>query len=382
MPHLHKRVLGLLCLAFAASMPVYGATINVPSLELMTRGYVQNGLFGFTSRGELDLRIEGGYKFGGRVALSYASADLEGQIADTGVVFKSAGIEIRGLAQLPLNVSFFVGEDDVFCSGDAFPELFGTEVITTRYRGFFYFPDTIIFDGIHHVRGTGFAVDFPTGHPTFLASAYVYQDLNITRDLAGLEVFFPGHYSADFHAVLNFPRIKLEAFAGGTFPTPGAAVYGYYRGGLLFYAGESNVEFLAQLGIPRIAPGVDSFSINLFYLLFEPRVHLGLLHIIPTFFWHPQYYLQQPTSELGSFDVNLNFLFKPPEPSQLSGGIEANLVFRSASSAAGQQLAVKASPYLSFVTPGVLWDVKVNANLFPFSLATLVDVFLGIRAEF
>ena len=126
----------------------------------------------------------------------------------------------------------------------------------------------------------------------------------------------------------------------------------------------------------------DAFSINLFYLLFEPRVHLGALHIIPTFFWHPQYYLQQPTGELGSFDVNLNFLIQSEALPQVTGGLEANLVFRAASGTVTQQLTVKASPYVRFITPGVLWDVKVNANLFPFNLNTLVDVFLGIRAEF
>jgi hypothetical protein len=379
---LHRRVFGLLAALLVLSSPLHAATINVPSLELMTRGYRQSGLFGFTSRGEFELQIEGGYKFGGRIALSYDSTNLEGSLADVGVAFKSAGIEIRQLAGLPIGVSFFVGEDDNFCSGDVFPRLFGTVPITTRYRGFFYFPESIIYDGIHRVRGTGFIADFPNNNQRFLGSFYLYQDLNITRTVDGVSTFWPGHYSADFRALVNLERVKLEAFAGATYPTPGAAASGYFRGGLLFYAAETNVEFLAQLGIPRIAPGVDAFSINLLYLLFEPRVHLGVLHIIPTFFWHPQYYLQQPTGELGSFDVNLNFLFKSEALEQISGGIEANLVFRAATGAAVQQLTVKASPYLTFVTPGVLWDVKVNANLFPFNPSTLVDVFLGIRAEF
>ena len=142
------------------------------------------------------------------------------------------------------------------------------------------------------------------------------------------------------------------------------------------------MEFFAQVGIPRLSPGSDAFSINLFYLLFEPRVHLGLVHIIPTFFWHPQYYLQQSTGELGSFDVNLNFLFKKNDDPRLSGGAEANLVFRNEEATSAQQLRAKVSPYLSFVTSGVLWDLKVNVNLFPFSLSSLIDVFLGIRAEF
>jgi hypothetical protein len=371
--------LSVLCLLGRGA--AFAASINVPSFEILTRGFVQDGLFGFTSRGSLDLKIEGGVKFGGRVTLGYETTALEDTGDVTGVTFASAGIELRQLGGAPLDLAFFVGQDDVFCSGDAFPDLFGTASIATRYRGFFYFPESIIYDGIHSVEGTGFRLTFPTGSERFLASAYLYQDMRFTRGAPGLEVFFPGHYSADLRFLLNFEHFKLEAFGGATLPVPGVP-YGSYRGGMLFYAGQENVEFLAQIGIPRIAPTVDTFSLNLFYLLFEPRVNLGLLHIMPTFFWHPQYYLHESTGELGSFDVNLNFLLASDERPTVSGGIEANLVFASQEAAGTQQLDVTVSPYLRFITPGVLWDLKVNANVFPFDLDTLVDVFLGIKAVF
>jgi hypothetical protein len=362
----------------------FGATINVPSFEVLTRGYVQNGLFGFESRGSLELKIEGGVKFGGRLTLSYDTTSLEeaANVADAvGIVFKSASIELREPWGLPVNAAFFVGQDDVFASGDAFPELFGSASIATRYRGFFYFPESIIYDGIHSVKGTGFSIHAPVGSERFQTALYVYQDMRFTTTTGGIESFFPGHYSMDFRSLLNLQHLKIEAFAGATIPVPGAP-YGSYRGGLLFYAGESNVEFLAQVGIPRIAPGVDTFSINLFYLLFEPRVNLGLLHIVPTFFWHPQYYLQTTTGELGSFDVNLNFLLAGAKHPEVTGGVEANLVFSSQEGTGTQKLDVTVSPYASFLTPGVQWDLKVNANLFPFNLTRLVDVFLGIRAVF
>jgi hypothetical protein len=379
-----KLAVAAVVLILLAQGAVFGATINVPSFEVLTRGYVQNGLFGFVSRGSLELKIEGGVKFGGRLTLGYDTTSLENAANienAVGVVFKSAGIELRQPFGLPLNADFFVGQDDVFCSGDAFPELFGSASIATRYRGFFYFPDSIIYDGIHSVKGTGFSVHVPVGSERFQAALYVYQDMRFTTTAAGVASFFPGHYSVDVRSLLNYEHLKIEAFAGATIPVPGAP-YGAYRGGLLFYAGESNVEFMAQLGIPRFAPGADNISINLFYLLFEPRVNLGVLHIIPTFFWHPQYYLQTETGELGSFDVNLNFLFAGAKHPEVTGGVEANLVFSSQASAGTQKLDVTVSPYASLLTPGVQWDLKVNANLFPFDLTSLVDVFLGIRAVF
>ena len=56
---------------------VYGANVSVPLLELITHGTFSDGLFQLTTRGEMDLRIEGGYKFGGMINLYYLGTELE-----------------------------------------------------------------------------------------------------------------------------------------------------------------------------------------------------------------------------------------------------------------------------------------------------------------
>jgi hypothetical protein len=57
--------------------------------------------------------------------------------------------------------------------------------------------------------------------------------------------------------------------------------------------------------------------------------------------------------------------------------VEGTLRFISASSA----FTVDASPYVSFVTPGVLWDIKMNVRLaWPLGLDDFSGT-LGIRAE-
>ena len=65
--------------------------------------------------------------------------------------------------------------------------------------------------------------------------------------------------------LLNWERVKLEGFLGAT--SSDATLYGYYRGGLLFYAINDNVEFFAQIGFPRWDPAGSAFGVNLFYLL-------------------------------------------------------------------------------------------------------------------
>lgn len=353
----------------------FSANITVPYLELITRGQMNNGLYELSTRGEMDLLVEGGYKFGGRVTLNYKSTSLEDYTKSSSLAFKGASIIIRKLFSIPLNFSYFVGENDTFCSGSDFSTIFGSIPITTQYSGYIYFPEGIIYNGIYTVSGTGLKFSLvPSGN--FLYSLYLYQDSNITRSVNGTESVWLGHYSADFRTMVNFKNLKIEAFAGATFPV---STFGYYRGGLLFYSANEGVEFLTQIGIPRWDPAKDLFGIKLFYLLFEPRVHMGLFSIIPTFFWHPGYYLQKETNELGSFDVNINFLLGDPQKTPVSGGFESNLSF---STTGTQQFRVKASPYISLITQGVVWKLKVNAQIWPFSINNLIETFIGIRAEF
>ncbi|NOY07344.1 MAG: hypothetical protein GXP33_00680 [Spirochaetes bacterium] len=353
----------------------FSANITVPYLELITRGRINNGLYELSTRGEMDLLVEGGYKFGGRVILNYKSTSLEDYTKSSSLAFKGASIIIRKLFSIPLNFSYFVGENDTFCSGSDFSTIFGSIPITTQYSGYIYFPEGIIYDGIYTVSGTGLKFSLiPSGN--FLYSLYLYQDSNITHSVNGTESVWLGHYSADFRTMINFKNLKIEAFAGATFPV---STFGYYRGGLLFYSANEGVEFLTQIGIPRWDPAKDPFGIKLFYLLFEPRVHMGLFSIIPTFFWHPGYYLQKETNELGSFDVNINFLLGDLQKTPVSGGFESNLSF---STSGTQQFRIKASPYISLITQGVVWKLKVNAQIWPFSVNNLIETFIGIRAEF
>ncbi len=370
----------LACLLCVQAPGVSGAGISVPSLELVTHGSVVGDVFTLQTRGSLELAVEGGSKFGGRVQLGYTNAVLEPSAIAAGLDFQGLSITVRDPAASPLGLSFFVGESDIFCSGDAFTSLFGARPLMTSYRGFLTFPNGITsqpnnaYDGIHEIKGTGLRFDIMPDPGSLLFSFYGYQDSHFTQGTP--PVLLPGYFSGDFRAVAALGPVKLEGFVGATY-SPVAAL-GYYRGGLLFHAEGPGVEFLAEIGLPRFDPLADSLTdINLLYVLFEPRLHLGLFSLVPTFFWHPGYYLQQSTGERGSFDVNINMYLGDLETTSVQGGIEGTLRFVSAASA----FTVDASPYVSFVTPGVLWDLKMDVRLgWPLGLENFSGI-VGIRAE-
>ena len=169
----------------------------------------------------------------------------------------------------------------------------------------------------------------------------------------------------------------MEAFLGASFP---ASSYGLYRGGFLFYYSPGTTgEFLAQVGVPQWNPA-EEFTIDRLFFLFEPRIKLNPVTIILTLFWHPGYYLQEVTPDLGSSDVHINFMIGDPEISTFSGGLEGSVTYNS--SAISDRFGVVVSPYISAITSGVIWNIMLNTNLFPFSVNDMFEGVISVKAEF
>ena len=344
-------------------------------MELITRGYFDSGRFVLGTRGEVDFEIAGGYKVGGRIALGIESDSLADISLPTFVQFKAASVTARSLFSAPLDLTYFVGEHDVFANGSTFVKDYGTVPIATEYSGYMYFPTGVRYDGLYTPNGMG--LEISTNSDLWehcIVSGYIYQDSYLT-DLNGQ----PGYFSADIRTLVNYEQFKFEGFFGLSFPVSWA---GIYRAGLLFFYNPGPVgEFLMQVGIPRWDPTLDPFSINLFYFLFEPRLHFDIFSIILTLFWHPEYYNQQTTGELGSADINAKFRFGDLDKSPFAGGLETTALFRSPSTGL-DQFSFIASPFFSAVTGGVIWNIKLNVRVFPIEFPEMLEAFIGVKAEF
>ena len=359
----------------------YASNVMVPTLELITRAYSDAGIFALATYGGMEIAFDGGYKFGGSVAFEYASTVLEQPAPENGLTFKRAAVTVREPFSLPISFSWFIGKNDLLCEGDAFSAVFGTLPIMTRYRGYMTFPDGVAYDGIHGINGTGFRFAITPFPEALQFSLYAYQDSNFLIDIvlpdgSIREVLDPGKFSADVRVLADFGYLKSEAFFGATLDT----IYGCYRGGILFYAaGGETVEFLAQIGVPLYDPvRGPAFSINHFYILFEPRLHVGVFSVTPTFFWHPGFYYQKPTEESGSFDVNLDLAFGDLTEFGLRGGLESNFRFISE----GNAFRFRESPYILIQAMGMLWSLKLDVQLeWPLTPGSFSGM-IGIKAEF
>ena len=370
----------VLSYVFLVASSLSAANLWVPRFHLTTRGYGDDGAFVLTTRADIDLQIEGGLKFGGRLAFSFSNPDItrsavipetydsdaiENAFART-ISIKSAGVIARNVFGLPIDFSYYTGETAVFGSGDDFPLLFGTTEFATTFRGVYYFPDDPVYDGIHAVSGTGFGLGY-TPADAFGIELFVYQD----------EVLGTGTYSADLRVLYASELVKLEGFLGSTFPS---GPHGTYRAGLMmYYDTGAGGEFFSQLGVTHWTPVQEELTIDNFFLLFEPRVRLGPVHTILTFFWHPSIYRQIPTGNDGAIDINLKFQYTELGTFTSVFGVENLFALRPSHTT---QFAVSIAPFLSVATTGAIWDFKLKTRVFPFDLAGMFEGIIGVRTAF
>jgi hypothetical protein len=218
------------------------------------------------------------------------------------------------------------------------------------------------------VNGTGISIASSVDGGSVYLDGSFYQDGYLG---AGL-------YSADVRAAFNSPDFKFESFIGGTFP---AGSIGIYRGGMLIYYGVGgNIELLTEIGVPRFAPIADGVpGIDDLFILLEPRAHIGIMDVAMTLFWHPAYYLQEPTGEDGATDIYMRLTAGDADEDIVSAGMEGAVHLNPANVA--EPLRVDVSPLLRLNAGGASWDFKVTIKALPFSLTDFFEAQVGVRTQ-
>jgi len=357
--------------------------VSIPSLELMSWGRVEEGKFGLFSRGYLEIALLGSEEgFGGKAEFLFEDSNLEEsrtipsaydksameQAFQKTLALKSLSVEMKQIFRLPVSMAYFTGSTDEIGSGEIFSSVFGLSSIASPVKGFLYFPKSIQYQGLHTIAGTGLKLYTEKAFEKLFLATYIYQDQYLGK----------GKYSSDVWLAFNHAGLQVETFFGASYPI---STYGIYRGGLLFhYVTPEGGAFFTQIGVPRWDPKEDTkFTVDLFYFLFEPRVQIGLFGVSLTFFWHPSYYLQTPSGESGITDLYIRFTYgKQPKTSWVAG-IENGATLKTN---AGEQITYRVTPFFSIVTAGVQWEFRVNVNLYPYHLNSLIETFVGAKTSF
>jgi hypothetical protein len=399
--------------AFLLFLPVFalsGAEITVPRLEVASRGGSKNGELAISSNAAVDLALNGGYKYGVLLGLSFESADLVKALAyrnfqagllapgasvtgeeyndlaersnnQASLSFRIAKATARDLFTLPLELSYFVGLGDAFASGEEFSARYGISRMATDFTGFYYFPDGIggnpyrRYNGIHAVQGTGFSFAL-TKWDNVIPMLYLYQDI---PRISNNGVFSEkSYFSGDLRSLFNGEKLKIEAFMG---LSGGKDEQIDLRGGLLaFFSFNQGADFLLQCGIPGWVVD-EEFSIDNWYFLIEPRIDFGLLALHVSFFYHPLQYLHIKTEEeRGKADINIKLFLGDSGESLIQGGLETTLGVKVDRQ---EDFSLRISPFASLVSDGLRWDLKLRINpLAGDKPAEMFEIFAGIRTAY
>jgi hypothetical protein len=411
MPKPRAALLALaLALSTAAPASLAAADLRVDQLELLSHGALnkETGAYEVGSRLFFDMSLEGGDKFAGLLKLDFlngniekalnlantdadsSSSTLDQDLTDrvnnlTSPRLRTVAVTAKSLFSLPLELTYFVGEMDAFCSGDDFVPLFGTAPFATELRGPMIYPDgvggnsRIWYNGIYSANGTGFRISTTSKLSDDSAGfLYLYQDSNV-----GV-----GTWSTDMRYLINGQTLKAEVFAGATTGNV-TAVRGIYRGGVLFLASSGDIgEFLAQIGVTRW-DATETLTLRDLYFLFEPRIYLGTAMASITLFYHPSWYMQKDYGDLGekgAWDLAFDTRFGNVNRSGAQGGLQTILAYRPSSldTDVTPKLAVDTSPYYALVSGGVRWDFKLDLRLFPFpdEWYGIFKPFIGLKTSY
>jgi hypothetical protein len=405
----------VLFFALVSFFPLFGAEITVPRMEIATRGAVNDdGDFALATNALVDLALDGGYKYGIRLGLSFMSADLGKALAyqnfrfqplsagtavtdveynslaeemntamDNSAVlaFRIAEATARDLFNLPLELSYFVGHGDIFGSGEEFAYRYGLFQVPTSYAGFYYFPDGIggdinrRYDGLYQVRGAGFSFT-ATPWDKFVPMFYVYQNIPVFEK--GNLSYTGSRFSGDMRLIFNPENMAIESFGGITGGRDGTI---QFRGGALaWFDSGKDAEFFVQAGIPGWEKGTD-FSIDNVYFLMEPRLRFGLFAAHITFFYHPLVYDGIKTvTERGIADVNFKLMAGDVITKGIQGGIETTLRIHVDQN---EDLKVWLSPFAGFVSNGLQWNLKLRMNMIDYRVPyKMFEMFAGIRTAY
>lgn len=381
--YLSRKVLLFLLLVVIGSSLLSAVEVTIPSLELMSWGRVEEGKFGLYSRGYLEVALIGSEEsFGGMAEFLFEDSNLEEsphlpstydksaleQAFQKTLAVKSLSVEMKRIFQLPVSMTYFTGATDKIGSGEIFSRVFRLTSIASPVQGYLYFPESIQYGGLHTIAGTGLKLYTEKAFENLFLSMYTYQDQYLGK----------GKYSSDVWLAFNHEGLQVETFLGASYPI---SRYGIYRGGLLFhYVTPEGGAFFTQIGVPRWDPKEDTkFTVDLFYFLFEPRVQVGLFGVSVTFFWHPEYYLQTSTGESGITDLYIRFTYGKQPQTCWVAGIENGVTLQTNT---GEQITYRLTPFFSIFTAGVQWEFRVNVNLYPYHLNSLIETFVGAKTSF
>jgi hypothetical protein len=404
-----NRLFLTLAVLFIPVFTIFGADIFVSNLDIAARGFMENGELVVSSRANMDISLNGGYKFNVFLGWTLDAADLGRALAFRNFALDplpSSASQVtvgdynalldrfnnqavlslnlikataRDLFGIPLELSFFMGKGDVFGNGDMFFSRWGKAVTGTDFTGYYFFPEGIgknpsrHYNGVYAAEGTGVSVAY-TGLDFMMPAVYAYEEFSPQIDT--LSQPSAAKFSGDARFLFNFGKVSADIFGGVTFEKDEELVV---RAGFLLFFSAGNNEFFIQAGMPGYNLG-KPISVDYLYALAEQRLFYGVFSEHFTVFYHPAIYQNVTVdSEKDRLDLNLKLALGEKSAIPVMGGSDFTAEFKIGDLDSSH---FRVSPFINFRTSGFEWTLRARYDVLETDWEKALDFFVGMRASF
>lgn len=189
------------------------------------------------------------------------------------LLFEGADVCFPSVADSPVSITAFTGYLDDPASMSLIRETLKVVVDEPEFHGM---PAGTAFSPETEIRGTGLGLTGMPGNANITAGLYAYWNTCTDEDAA---------YTLDLR--LGFVRdiLAINLFTGATMLADDFS-FSYRGGASALMRSEGGYELYAEAGIRGLEAGMNDPGKNL-YLLFEPRLHLGITDVVLSFFSSP-----------------------------------------------------------------------------------------------
>ncbi len=213
------------------------------------------------------------------------------------LLFDGAEIVFPSVNESDVSLTLFTGYLDNPSSGTFLREALKVRVDDPEFHGM---PAGTAFAPGTEIDGTGFAITVIPGSRSFAFAGYSYWNERSGENAA---------FTVDARLVADGRTASVNAFSGA-YVKPGTYDVAFRAGATALFRSEGGHELYAGAGFKGVKANLGDLERNL-YLLFEPRLHLGMTDLVISFFSSPVYPLASDDENLAEAEetyLGLNLL--------------------------------------------------------------------------
>ncbi len=360
---MNVRKVTTLAIFLVCARLVGAQTVSLSELSVESRGSIADGdsraVFSTAALLSLWFIPTDWVRIRGRTVMFVADTEaflwrLDGDTDPGFILFDGAELVFPSVRGSDVTLTLFTGYLDNPASGTLLRESLKVRVDEPEFYGM---PAGMAFAPDTEIRGTGFAVTVIPGSRPLAVAGYAYWNERSGND---------GAFTVDARIVADGRTASLNAFSGA-YVKPGTSDVAFRAGATALFRSEGGHELYAGAGFKGVKANLGDLERNL-YLLFEPRLHLGMTDLVLSFFSSPVFPAVSDDENLAEAEesylgLNLLVAYGRLRENGVRGGVSLLGCINPEEPSTVSPFSFSVSPFVSFLVSD--YELALTAVLKP-----------------